>query len=894
MNYSQQDLVQYANQIKNEVEEGRNTAERVGSAFLRVIDYAAKSNDGQTRGKFVGFAASTNAGKVMKYNDGAVTFEEQGGSNNRCGTIPVTAGEVLYLGAYNIGSYEALSWAILNGNNEVMQSAGAMTPANTETPEYRIEVTQGGTLYVYMQYNVAIPTIQKVLSSNYEAERIDAAIKGGVTFSDTPEMLERQTAKYIANSTLESGFAVDALFSAGNTNNGVLVMPVTKGDIVRIEKANLGGYGNTYWTILNADGIVQHATGAVHTIAPDVVVVAQATGTLYVSFGYYDAGNDEYIEPKIYKCADLNARQRGVQYSIKSIYDNTLLTLNRTAAETSGAYFSIENGILQTAQAGNTNNGYLTLSLSQGEYVKVTGATTSAFTGFAWALCRANGEVIQSSGNVGYRAFVGDFDLIASEDAVLWLTFGWYDETAEEWTRPSIYTIANAGQQIEQHGSKIYAIDKSLFRQYVAFAGVDAPMVLRYLNGTLTRDTSVGNSLFKCFHVAVSKGDRYLVRGASVGGYDGIAWAVFAGNTAVQASSEESTYNAIFADEVIEIKQDGVLYVNNFSQIDDTLCELYRMDANELTGNPQTKPIVICGDSTSQGLASQFDASLLVRPRRVFKMGVGSENVYATAARMGAIPVLCMPVTIPATATAVDVSVTPRPLFKQTYNADGTPATPAVQNQYVVPMFVKTEHFYCTIAGIEGDLYTENDKTYFLRTTAGTAKQIKTPVEVVPQQVERVRNSLLVCLMGTNGGFLNYNADYVADNDLRGDQTPQQRAANLFDVMKRMFAYMGGEMVVIGFFCGELPTYYTQAFYERYERLCEQEFGERFINARLWLKDYAWQEMGRTLTATDKTYMQQGFPPVQLFDDNSAIHLSSATNVAFAKYVAERISHLGY
>ena len=101
-------------------------------------------------------------------------------------------------------------------------------------------------------------------------------------------------------------------------------------------------------------------------------------------------------------------------------------------------------------------------------------------------------------------------------------------------------------------------------------------------------------------------------------------------------------------------------------------------------------------------------------------------------------------------------------------------------------------------------------------------------------------------------------------------------------------------MVVIGFFCGELPTYYTKNFYEKYESLCEHEFGERFINARLWLKDYCWQEMGLTLTSTDKQYMAAGYPPVQLFDDNQAVHLKSTTNVYFARYVADRISHIGY
>lgn len=846
----------------------------------------------------IGFEGETKSGKVMTLDGNSVVWNTQGNANNVCGTLAVESGDIIYIDPYYNGGYEMLPWCIYDANDNVSQRADAVVAASAQTPSYRVAVTTGGTLCVYMQKNIGIPVIRRVVSEDYEAEKATSAIKEMATFAQTPVAATAIGSVYLHNAALERGVSVDELVSEGNVNNGVYSLAVGRGDIIKIHQASLGGYGNLYWSLINADGIVQHSEGTNNSVADDEVLVAKASGTLYVSYGYYNATTEEHPKPSIYKVADLNARQDAAQNSLKGICRNALLTESSTATSVDSKYIMVEDGVVVVNTAGNTNNGYKALSLTKGDYVKVTNLASSPFSNISWALARPNGSVIDFSGIIGYRTPDEDIELIAPEDSVLYVTFGYYDTVHEVYPKPIMFVLADADTSIKGQGEKIDKIEKTLFVKDVAFDGFDAPMTVRY-NGstTLLRDTTVGNSLNRCYHVEVHKGDRYLVRGASVGGYDGVAWAVFsAGGSVLQQSSPDTSFNTTFEDEIIDIEQDGTLYVNNYMHFDDDLCELLTIDEGEFVGNPTTKPIIVCGDSTSQGLSSMLTASMLDNHRRIYKMGVGSENVYATAARMGAIPCLAMPFTIPAAATAVEISVTPRPLFKQTYDSYGVPLTPAVQNQYVCPMFVQTEHFYCSIGGINGDVYTDpnTNKTYFLRDESGTSLNLIEPTEIVPAKVERVRNSLLVCLMGTNGGYLNYDANYTAENDLRGSQTAEQRAKNLFDVMKRMFAYMGGEMVVIGFFCGELQTYYTREFYEKYERMCEQEFGERFINARLWLKDYCWQKMGLILTATDKQYMAAGYPPVQLFDGGSAIHLSDATNAVFAQYVADRISHLGY
>lgn len=845
--------------------------------------------------KPVGFSSTAKPSHIMLLVDGAVTWVSGGNSNNVCGTIPVSAGDVVYVSSYNIGSYESLPWAILGSNNQVLQHADENITTGV-TPTYRIDVEADGTLYVYMQYNADIPVVTKATSQNVTLDKVDTAIKTTTTFSEVPEVATVQTGVYIDNKGLEKGHIEDAIYSGGNTNNGVYSIPVNRGDVIKIVNACLGGYGNAYWTLLNSEGIVQRGSGSTHSLLADTVVICQATGTLYASFGYYNSQADTHPKPSFYRAADLNARSQGVTASLSLINARSLHQAIDPDSIVTGKYLTVEDGVLSFPTGGNTNNGYMVKALTKGTYVKVSGASSSAFSFMSWALTDGDGVLLKWSGNIDYRQPGTPFELIADSDCILYLGFGYYDEAAEEYPRPIIEALADSGAAILRHDAAISAADKVLFRQIVEFDGFDAPKVLRYVNDVLTLDTTIGNSYFRCFHLAVHKGEKFMLRHASTGGYSGLAWAIFSGGVAVQQSSRQEQANTVFADSFIEVQQDGTLWVNNFRTIDDENCELYRLSDSELDANLGTKAIVICGDSTAQGLGESLEGSMLNTPRRIFRMGVGSENVFATAARMGAIPCLVMPVTIPATATAVEVQVTPRILFKQGYGTDGVPSTPAPQNQFTCPMFVQTNHFYCSIAGVEGDLYTSttDDKTYFLRSSAGSAVTLKEPTEIVPQKVQRVRSSLLVCLMGTNGGYLNYNASYVADNDLRGNQTDEQRAANLFDVMKRMFSYMAGEMIVIGFFCGDLPTYYTKAFYEKYESLCEHEFGERFINARLWLKDYCWKEMGLTLTSADKASMAAGYPPLQLFDDNQAVHLKTATNGYFARYVADRISHLGY
>ena len=845
----------------------------------------------------VGYTGVTKQGKVMALEDGGIVWNDGGATQCVCAQFPVSQGDILYLPSYYIGNYPATTWAIVNAQGTVLQHGEKQYEAFSTTEPERIESTANGMLLVYMQHNVGLPKLEKITEGMPNAEKTDKAVSSVATFDTIEASATIRTGVYIDNVALEKGKAADALFEGGNANNGVYSLTVQKGDVIKIVNANLGDYGNAYWTLENTEGIVQRMDGTGRSVNAEQIVVMQASGTLHVSFGYYNSTTEKYVRPSLYKVADLNARQDGVAKSLSDIYNKTLLQVSDNATTVDSKYIAVEDGILEIRDGGNYNNGYQRIEMSRGEFARINGASSSAFSNVAWVLTDQNGTILDWSGHIDYRTIVEDFDVFAPKDCILYIGFGYYNEQTEEWLKPTIEVIADSGAAIKKHEASITETDKALFKQVVEFDGYDAPKIIRYNNSNvLILDTSVGNDRFRCLHLAVHKGEKYMVRGASTGAYDGLAWAIFVNGTAVQQSAKDTKTNTVFEDSFVDVEQDGVLWVNNFRTVDDENCELYVMSLSEFDGNPGTKAIVLCGDSTSQGLGESLEGSMLKNPRRIYRMGVGSEDVMATAARMGAIPCLVMPVTIPATATAVQVSTTPRPLFKQGYDANGVPTTPAVQNAFVSSTFAETAHFYCSIAGVEGDLYTNatDGFTYFLRSSAGSAVTLKEPTEVVPLKVQRVRNSLLVCLMGTNGGFLNYNAQYVADNDIRGNQTDEQRAQNLFDVMKRMFAYMGGEMIVIGFFCGELPTYYTKNFYEKYESLCEHEFGERFINARLWLKDYCWKEMGLTLTATDKQYMAAGYPPVQLFDDGQAVHLKMTTNVYFARYVAERISNLGY
>lgn len=342
---------------------------------------------------------------------------------------------------------------------------------------------------------------------------------------------------------------------------------------------------------------------------------------------------------------------------------------------------------------------------------------------------------------------------------------------------------------------------------------------------------------------------------------------------------------------------------------------------------PAIDTIAINGDSTAQGLAKYFSSELINGERAIQTINpgpVGSENVRATAARQGGIPCIVMPFTIPAEVTTIATSenigepnldpvvkITSSILFHQTYNTDGTPETPSIQdNSDMSFVGLNNAWFYCYINGVYGRLYTvggyrydesgelvvdDSAKTHFFhRETAGDRIAITKPTEVVPADAELWKNCITINLMGTNGGFNNYGDDYItigSGNTSRERVSDSQAAKNLFDIQKRMSAYSVGKYLIIGYF---QPTIITKEFYEEYESLCEHEFGQYFFNARLYLKDYAWTELNITLTEDDKTNMQAGRPPLSLFDSPASPHLTDIAKKALCNQVAIRIHELGW
>ena len=92
---------------------------------------------------------------------------------------------------------------------------------------------------------------------------------------------------------------------------------------------------------------------------------------------------------------------------------------------------------------------------------------------------------------------------------------------------------------------------------------------------------------------------------------------------------------------------------------------------------------------------------------------------------------------------------------------------------------------------------------------------------------------------------------------------------------------------------------FNKIFYEEYENLCNREFGSHFFNARLYLKDQAWKDLGITLTDADKANISIGLPPWSLFGDGTGQpsgnpHLTNNANKALANQVALRIAELGW
>lgn len=335
----------------------------------------------------------------------------------------------------------------------------------------------------------------------------------------------------------------------------------------------------------------------------------------------------------------------------------------------------------------------------------------------------------------------------------------------------------------------------------------------------------------------------------------------------------------------------------------------------------KVKTIGINGDSTGQGLSEVVNNEQIHNEGVFYKGSVGGENIFASAARQGSIPLVVEPFTIPKSSTARwsntsskidtkgdDPEITYTPSFLAEAVKDGDTIKQVYPNVY----FSETYPFYASIAGVDGYIYTLSGYTvnedgtvttngsekhsYFHRLTPGEEIVLTDTCHTVSKDAELWKTAYNINMMGTNGGFL-----YFDDNRLVGTQyvTYQQYAKNICDVLSVMDEYCGHKMLIVGMFCECFSHIYHKDFYSVYDKLCEERFGTRFYNARNYLMNDAWKDLGITLTEDDKANINNGLAPWSLFGDGKGVkmsnpHLTTGANKVLLQQILNKTWELGW
>lgn len=345
---------------------------------------------------------------------------------------------------------------------------------------------------------------------------------------------------------------------------------------------------------------------------------------------------------------------------------------------------------------------------------------------------------------------------------------------------------------------------------------------------------------------------------------------------------------------------------------------------NELeeTDGAAAKPIVISGDSVAGNLHSKFVSTLINGETAIFGRAAGSEGPWSTMMRMGWAPCMVFPFTIPASNKyGVKVDIICNMHYKPTIKEDGTSeftvTDTMTQVDFLVSIWNKTTDnkpyisfggFDCEINGVRGTLGTSSgviiDKdgnlvnpdnpsdrlvTIFQRKDEGSEVVINSPVLAKPLDAETFASAYHINFMGQNRGVRDVDNDlFIADTQ---DTPGVDFAEVFFNMQKLCFNAAAGNYMIIGcLFYGYTEDNFQKGFRGKYERLCEKEFGAKFVNLRQYMITQAHLACGRTLSQEDKDMIKTGQLPPYLGD----VHLNELGKEITANLVAERCYELGW
>ena len=331
--------------------------------------------------------------------------------------------------------------------------------------------------------------------------------------------------------------------------------------------------------------------------------------------------------------------------------------------------------------------------------------------------------------------------------------------------------------------------------------------------------------------------------------------------------------------------------------------------------------ISIDGDSTSEGLKSGFNKLKAVNPQMGTIRGilVGGETTLDTVARVGCVPLVVMPFSLPAGQTEIEVKAISQKLYKPYFNVE----TGLVDTDYKWAKFkYKTgssesyvpygiHNFAWNIKGFLNGVFCtlnferEGDRVFKLKIDKPFEQDwgITTPTPLFPNN-EELRHLPAIVLMGTNNAHCFYNRQndiYGVAGTIKWDGNVGKLvnshacAENLVDLYRniRDYSYCPQKFIAVGYFC---PQGLTKEFYEYFESLMLNEFGNNFFNARQYLMESGWKDAGYTLSSADIERINNGMVPLCCFGgtgNEGNPHLTAKANIVLAYRVAQRCRELG-
>jgi len=242
--------------------------------------------------------------------------------------------------------------------------------------------------------------------------------------------------------------------------------------------------------------------------------------------------------------------------------------------------------------------------------------------------------------------------------------------------------------------------------------------------------------------------------------------------------------------------------------------------------------------------------------------GVGGENAATIVGRSGAIPfVVSEAFTIPAEKNVpVEIKFT---------SEDGTAVAPLRQGGAGLE-WVSIDGIRGTLNIVQESHLADTFSYTFTRTEAGEAKEVAVGTEIVTRASTEELNYLpIVYILGNK---YDGNVDKLIS---------QQRAL----IERQTESNHPDRFIVIGFRHNSTSNLVEEV-------AMEAEFGDRFINLRLYLSTVAIYEAGITPTLQDYQKMAYGMSPSSLMSDST--HLNDKGYELLARLVYTRMDQLGY